>query len=335
MMDDVDQSVHARLLQALQSEEADHPQAAVSDESLQLPYGVRWLSPEADLHPLKIHIFVGGTNTGKTYMAIDLLKRFRSYFSYGIAVSPTLQTRDQLSEVMPSTLVHSDISKEMLRQILDYQDSMSQIYGEDHMPKCFLFLDDCAHRRDLINSPLFEELVNNGRHYGIALFLTAQYIMRVPPALRTQAHHAFMFRVDSAQTVEQYGQMIFGCVPKQGFVGTNKEPGLFGMSTGNRRALVRVYNPDSNDISKNVFVHKVFPDASEESAQLCSPFMHWLHDLFWLDTTADTKAREINNALSLKRAALLFAGPAVANAFQGAPQGFGQMLTSIRARAHV
>lgn len=337
-MDDIDPRVHAQLLRALENDEDDAlaPFEPIDDDHLQLPFGVRWLAPEADLHPLKIHIFVGGTNTGKTFMAIDLLKRFRGFFTYGIAASPTLQTREELAEIMPSSLIHSDITKELLKQLMDYQDSMSQIYGEEHMPKCFLFLDDCAHKKDLINSPLFEELVNNGRHYGIALFLTAQYIMRVPPVLRTQAHHAFMFRVDSATTVDQYAQLIFGCVPKPAFLGNSKDPGLFRMATGNRRALVRVYNPDTNDIARNVFVHKVFPRESSETL-MCSPFMHWLHDLFWMDTAVEVKARGISNALAMKRAALLFSGPAMANAFAApvAPHGFGRALNSLRARASV
>lgn len=254
--------------------------SSVDDDDLRLPIPIRWLDLST-LNPKRIFLGIGGTQTGKTCMMLSMLASLSPHYHFGIAVSPTPEGRLALQRIMPAWLVLPDMDDRLLAEFLKYCRLMSTKYTEEHCPKSFLYLDDMAHNKKLMMGPVMLEAINNGRHDGIAFFITLQDITQLPPALRGQAHYVFVFRHSSRKRIETIHEQFFPEVDRSIFLGPT---GLFMRATGNYRCLMKVYNPNAASLYEVTFVHKVRgTPLYEQGVTMCCGFMWFLHSLFYRD----------------------------------------------------
>lgn len=255
--------------------------------------------------PRKINIAIGGTGSGKSVMMLNLLLHHRKFYTYGLAVCPTAEGQEQLARIMPSSLILPELTAPILKMFLDYGQLMADEYGEDEMPLSFLYLDDIAFDPTFFKTREFKRLIANGRHMGVGLYMTVQYEYMIPPAVRMQAHHVFVFNTTREDSIENYQKEFFSIIPKHEFISDRKHKGVFEQATGLRRALVRIKNDECKDVAAQIFVH-IVRDLSyvDGRYKMCWSFIWWLHDVFFHDRMEE-RSRTAQQQMRARRQAAM------------------------------
>ena len=74
-------------------------------------------------------------------------------------------------------------------------------------------LDDLAFDKQLFNSKQMRQLMFNGRHYGICLIITAQFMGDLPVAFRSNVDYVIVGRTPGIQDRERLWKNFFGAIP--------------------------------------------------------------------------------------------------------------------------
>jgi hypothetical protein len=78
---------------------------------------------------------------------------------------------------------------------------------------CFIVLDDLAFDKAIFNSKQMREMMFNGRHYGIMLIITAQFLGDLPTYFRSNIDYVIAYRTPGIQDRERLWKNFFGVIP--------------------------------------------------------------------------------------------------------------------------
>lgn len=156
-----------------------------------------------------ISLFSAAPKSGKTHTIEFLIKTLwvQGRFKYGFVFSMTALMNGDY-HYLPQRYVYGDCDDKKLTAIMQHQRGK----GGPRAPPAFLILDDCigaAH----FNSKVFTQLFTTYRHYNLTLFITTQYIYKVPPVFRDCSTFAFIFKQGTLKSIkalwESFGSMFF------------------------------------------------------------------------------------------------------------------------------
>lgn len=154
-------------------------------------FDMRWIGDN------KIIQFIGKRNTGKSCLVLDYLYH-HSDIPIGTVISPTDDFNETYKPHVPSIFIHDDYTPELIESFLKRQQDFVRktkknpdYYNAD--PRAFLILDDCLYdAKSWVNDKNIKWIFMNGRHAKITMLLTAQYVMGIPPNLRTNVDYIFI-----------------------------------------------------------------------------------------------------------------------------------------------
>lgn len=162
---------------------------------------------EAELWPtIKAHtIFVGGTKSGKTYRALNIIKNIlRWKFDDCIIYCPTYNSsrwKQLLLGVDPKNIYNKfDEARheKLLQDLRKKYEKASKDYG------CLIILDDCA--RHLKKSEVLANSLSTDRHNNIIYMILAQDIKFLDMDTRQQMHNFIVFPVTSEENVRRVAE---------------------------------------------------------------------------------------------------------------------------------
>lgn len=154
-----------------------------------------------------IILLVGKRGTGKSTLLADLCYHLRNKVDFAVAMSPTEDTNQALAEFVPRSTIYGDYDVSAVERIMEMQRDMWRA-GRGY--ECLLILDDCCYDKKILKSKVIREIFMNGRHRRMTLILSAQYVMDLPPDLRTQVDYVFALRENVRQNRERLHKQFFG-----------------------------------------------------------------------------------------------------------------------------
>ena len=189
----------------------------------------------------------------------DLLNAISHKIDLCVAVSPTDDTNEAMRQMLPEAMVHRELSDEMLRSILMLQRKQ---WSRGHGSHIALVLDDIAFEKKLFDSKSFKELAYNGRHLKITLFVTLQYAIAIPPAIRCQADCVVTLSEKMLNNRKKLYENFFGTTTFPEFCS------ILDKTTNNHEALVLWNRSHSNDLDDSLFWYKADLEKSN-NANMC------------------------------------------------------------------
>lgn len=149
----------------------------------------------------KVIILLGKRNTGKSFLLRDILYYHRDV-PIGTVISPTEEANKFYSNMVPGLFIHNEYTSELLNNVVKRQKMVTKkinkdimMYGKSSLdPRAFLILDDCLYDGCWKKDKNIRYLFLNGRHVKLLLFITMQYVLGVPPDLRTNVDYIFILR---------------------------------------------------------------------------------------------------------------------------------------------
>ncbi len=212
----------------------------------------------------KIVAVIGKRGSGKSLLVKDIMYHKRK-IPAGIVMSGTEDGNRFYSDFVPDSFVFSEFNKGALEKLVDRQ---RRLWAQGRKTRVFVILDDLVYDKSIMKEKVIRQLFFNGRHWGIFLIVTAQFITDLPPGVRANCDVVVACREAIYQNRKKLYEMVFGVFPT--FKQFDK---VFQSCTENYEVLVIDNTKQTNKIQDCVFWYKaqVFPSGSFRAG----------HPVFW------------------------------------------------------
>lgn len=228
-------------------------------------FDMRWIGDN------KIIIFLGKRNTGKSCLVLDYLYH-HSDIPIATVVSPTDEFNLTYKPHIPSIFIHDEYTPELIANVLQRQKDIVKKTQTDQEyaqidARGVLVLDDVLYdAKSWVNDKNIKWIFMNGRHAQITMLLTAQYVMGIPPNLRTNVDYIFICKEPKISNKMKLFQHYAGMFPN--FEMFNQ---VLSACTVNYGCMVIDNSSTSDKLEDQVFWYR---------AEIRSDF-RMCYDVFW------------------------------------------------------
>jgi len=164
------------------------------------------------IKPNRIILINGRRSSGKSVLAGDLLYHMRDRFDFAMAMCPTLESSEKMKLWLPSCCVFDRYVHGKVEALVRLA---SEITANKKPRRMLLLLDDVMYDKSICRSAAFRYIFYNGRHAHLTVILLQQYLMDMPPDLRTQVDYIFTMKENTVQNRTKLYKMFFGVFATQ------------------------------------------------------------------------------------------------------------------------
>lgn len=226
-----------------------------------------------DLNTVKddaVIVFIGRRRTGKSVCLRDLLYRNRD-IPFGTVISATEEASPFFDKFVPKSYIFTEFREEIVKDIIKRQKKVLEIKKKTNNqnidPRVFLVLDDCLYDDSWARTKPIRNIFMNGRHYKIMFFLTMQYPLGVPPALRSNIDYTIIMREPYISNRRKIYENFAGMFPDFGMFCQVMD------SLEQHECLILNNNSDTNKLEDQVFWYK----AQIRENFKCGSQQYWDH----------------------------------------------------------
>ena len=154
---------------------------------------------------------IGKRGTGKTTLTADIMYHTRKNFDAGICFSATEESNAFWSKHICDTAIHSEFDTKTYANFVNEQ---RRINSKLQKPiNSFAVMEDCMYSKILRNNKEVRGTFFNGRHWNIFLIVTMQYVLDLPPELRSNVDFVFILRNNMIADREKIWKGFCGFIP--------------------------------------------------------------------------------------------------------------------------
>jgi len=221
-------------------------------------FDMRSITFKPDENKGPVIVMIGRRDTGKSYLVRDLLF-YHQDIPIGTVISGTEAGNGFYSSHVPKLFIHEEYNTVLIENILRRQKVvLKQVNKELEMyrktsidPRAFVILDDCLYDQTWTRDKMMRLLFMNGRHWKVMLIICMQYVLGIPPNLRTNIDYVFILRepylTNRKRIWENYASM---------FPTLESFCAVMDQTTENYECLVLNNNAKSNKLNDQIFWYK-------------------------------------------------------------------------------
>ncbi|MGA1563858.1 MAG: hypothetical protein ACO35C_04475 [Pontimonas sp.] len=193
-------------------------------------------------------VAIAKRRSGKSFLLKDWLYHHRNRYFAGIVMSGTEEgNRFYENEVgIPKSFIYNDFDEGALQRMVDRQRQMTI---EGKAKPVYVILDDLAFDRKVWSKPLIRQLLMNGRHWKISVYITLQYFLEVSPAFRANIDLIVLLK-DNLHREKLY-KTFFQMLPNFAMFNT-----IMDACTADFKALILDNSSNSTKISECIYWYK-------------------------------------------------------------------------------
>ena len=154
------------------------------------------------------------TNSGKSELLKWMLKKEIHKFNKIFVISPTEACNKFYSDIIPSNQIFHEFSEDWLNDLMAKLKSYKQNNKKPY--NTLLILDDCA--SDMHNSKALNKIFVMGRHLGISIVVTLQFLHQAPLTARTNASYLLAGQMNKASVEMLCEEYMMGPIEKKEFL---------------------------------------------------------------------------------------------------------------------
>ena len=155
-------------------------------------------------------LFVGKRGTGKTTCLKDVLYHHR-HVQAGVCMSATEECNEFWKGCIPDTFIFNEYDPVVTRKLIKRQRKARQA-GVNPKP-VFFIAEDVLYDKRLSHDMNVRGIFMNGRHWNILFLITMQYVLDIPPGMRSNVDFIFAFREHVMASKEKLWKSFFGIFP--------------------------------------------------------------------------------------------------------------------------
>lgn len=197
----------------------------------------------------RVVCIIGKRNSGKSQMTADWLFHKRK-IPVGIVLSSTEEATGFFKTIcgVPDTFIYHEWEPDVIDKVIAKQRALAKAGTPRN---CFVVLDDLAFDKAIFNSRQMREMMFNGRHYGLCLIITAQFLGDLPTYFRSNVDYVVAYRTPGIQDRERLWKNFFGVIPSFPMF-----CGIMDKCTENYEAIILDNTVQSNQLSDCIFWYK-------------------------------------------------------------------------------
>lgn len=237
----------------------------------------RWFEV-ASLKPNRNILIVGKKGTGKTVLMRYLLSKMTTRFDYVMGMTPSASSAEVMRSFMPSSAIFGEYDESAIERLVASLRSLTDSGVKKHV---LLLLDDCAYDKKIFKSKVMRYIFMNGRHINLTFVCLMQYVMDMPPDLRTNVDYVFALKENALNNrVKLYTNFfsVFG------------SPKVFSacmdVLTEDNCAIVLDQTTASHDLAEVIFWWRAKPPEEIRQFTLGSRTFWKLHHYFYAPPNA-------------------------------------------------
>lgn len=206
----------------------------------------------------EVIVFIGRRRTGKSFLIRDLLYNHQD-IPVGTVISGTEGANEFFSSIMPPIFIHREYKPEIMANFMKRQKKVVEQMKKEEKengftnidPRAFLILDDCLYDQSWVKNTDVRAFFMNGRHYKMMFMITMQYVLGIPPNLRTNIDYVFILRENYTSNRKRIFEQFAGMFPSFEIFCQ-----VMDQCTENYECLVIHNNATSNKLEDQVFWYK-------------------------------------------------------------------------------
>lgn len=214
------------------------------------PFNVRTLKQA------RTYMLLGKRNTGKTTLLTDLCFH-RQTMEFGIVFAGSIGSREDIKKYHPDTFIYEKFSADRLKTFFK---DVKRMNGKlrrrnQQMVDCYLIIDDTGFDTSMWMNKTLVEIMQNGRHYNISLFICLQYGKALRPNMRSQVDYVFILKEKAPEMINK----IWDCFAGGHFKSKKQFTSTLDKCTRDFRCLViknADVNEDDGDFNGSVYFYK-------------------------------------------------------------------------------
>ena len=216
--------------------------------SLQLRrFDMKWIQDDS------VVLILGRRNTGKSYLAKDYLYHHKD-IPTAVVISGTECENKFYSQMIPSLFIYDEYQPQIIDNFVKRQRKITRLQRQNPNidNRALIIFDDL-----MDDAPVWSKDKNVkkiyilGRHRGIGHINILQYIVSIPPSLRTNVDYIFILREPAIQNRKKIYDMFAGMFPDFASFSATMDA-----CTENYECMVIHNNAKSNKIEDQVFWYK-------------------------------------------------------------------------------
>jgi hypothetical protein len=208
----------------------------------------------ASIQDDKVIVVIARRNSGKSFLVRDIMFHHQN-IPLGMVISPTEHANRFYGDFVPDIFIHDEYSPDLIANMVKRQklvmEKRRQSAGPGIDPRAFLIMDDCMYDNSWITDKNVRAIFMNGRHYKLLYVLTMQFVLGIPPVLRSQIDYIFLLREPSVANQRRIYDNFGGVFPNFDIFSQ-----IMAQTTQNYECMVIDNTSRSNQLQDQVFWYK-------------------------------------------------------------------------------
>jgi hypothetical protein len=125
--------------------------------------------------------------SGKSNIMKYLIQAEERHFKQIFLVCPTEGVNKFFSDFIPEDNIFESYNEKWVEALIDRMTKLNTGKYGDKLTNVLLVLDDCISDVNFHQSPTIKKLFSRGRHIGIGVIVSTQYLFSVPPIIRNNS----------------------------------------------------------------------------------------------------------------------------------------------------
>jgi hypothetical protein len=144
---------------------------------------------------------VAKRNSGKSFLVKHLLQYEAYKFAKIFVICPTESINHFYSDIIPANCIFDTYSEEWAEMLIMKLTIANSNKKPEEQKKVLLILDDLISDLDFHHSKTLKNIYSRGRHYGLGILVTTQYLNSISPLIRNNTDYLFVGQ-QNKQSVE-------------------------------------------------------------------------------------------------------------------------------------
>ena len=132
----------------------------------------------------KAMLLAAKRGSGKSELLKYIVNMFRSDFKKIFVICPSEAVNKFFSTFIAKEDIFHKYEESWCLKLMDKMEKLNKDKPKDQLHRLLLILDDCSSDVKFSQSDSIKRIFTRGRHCGLALIVTAQYLYQLPPVCR-------------------------------------------------------------------------------------------------------------------------------------------------------
>ena len=157
-------------------------------------------------------------NSGKSVLLRYLVKQRKNKFDKIFVISPTEEVSHFYKDITDKNCIFYEWKEDWAEQLIKRMTETNSGVPEKKRKQILVILDDIFADMNAANSPALKKIYLRGRHIGIAVIATCQYLYNLPPICRNNTDWVLVGQMNQASKQLLGDEYLFGDIDKKDFI---------------------------------------------------------------------------------------------------------------------